>query len=240
MAEDSTSCDITGMNCDQVVEKLKSIVNGKDYLKDAVFSFMISPTSSHLQHPQAFQKKFQLKANPTEDQPGNGFLFIWQGSRYIGRSYNEEMVKDLKEMYGDDTSAFARHLTTPFQKNETIAKYPFVTSEPYMLLLFEIGRRLVKNSPKSTLEKMKLDKLPIKKTIQGILKLFGNKKCEFGHVFLKEGKFHCFTYTADEREKVIKEIEEALSTVEGGETESEINPEEFEDRLTLEEKCVSK
>lgn len=235
-SKDSKSYNITGENWDRVVKILNSIVNGEDYLTNAVFSIIISPASSHLQHPQEFQKKFQLTAKPTDDQPGNGLISIRQGSRYIGRPYNEEMVKDLEEMYGDDTSAFARHLTTLFQKNETIAKYPFVTSELYMLLLFEIGRRSVKDSPKSTLTKKKLDKLPIKKAIQGILKLLGNKKCKFGDVFLKIGKFHCFSGTPEQRETAAEEIKKALSTAEGRETESEINGsllEQFQGRLTL-------
>ena len=218
------SYDITGKNCDQVVKILNSIVNGEDYQENAVFNVMIIPASSHLRHPQAFQKKFQLIAKPTDNQPGSGILFICQDGQFIARPYDEEMVKDLEEMYDGDTSAFARHLETLLRKNETIAKYPFVTSEVYMLLLFEIGRRLVIDSPKSTDMKKRYDNFLIKEAIQGILKLLGNKKCEFRDVFLKEGKFHCFSGSPEEREKAIERIFGALSAADWkGETENEID-----------------
>ena len=208
------SHDITGKNCDEVVEILKSIVNNKDqYKKKAVFRFKISPASSHPQHSQASEKIYQLRANPTEDQPGNGRIDIWQDGKFIaGRAYDEEMVKDLKETYTGDTSAFARDMNTLFQNNETIAKYPFVTSELYMLLLFEIGRRLVKNSPKSTERKKKFDAVLVKEAIKGILTLFVNKECGFHEVFLKEGKFHCFSDPQPEQRKKVAEeiIEKAL------------------------------
>ena len=73
--------------------------------------------------------------------------------------------------------------------------------------------------------------------IQGILKLLGNKKCEFHDVFLKEGKFHCFPGSPEEREKAIERFFEALSAAAGGkgETESEIDdslPEQVK-KLTL-------
>ena len=232
------SYDITGKNLDEVVETLDTIVNNrKDYRKDAVFTFTIKPDSKHLQHPEAFRKEFQLKAKPTPDQPGSGILSIRQGGRLIARPYNEEMVKDLEEVYDDDTSAFARHLETLFKRNEAIAKYPFVTSEVYMLLLFEIGRRLVEDSPNSTPTKKKYDELPIKKAIQDILTLLGNKKCKFSDVFLKDGRFHCFSGSPRDRKNVIEKIQEALSATDGeGETESntvDSLTEHFEENLNV-------
>lgn len=199
MADNTSICserqprDITGKNCDQVVKILDSIVNLKEYEKGAVFTFTIKPDWSLDQYPLAFQKKFQLIANPTPKQPGSGILSICQDGHFIARSYDEKMVEDLEEMYGDDTSAFARHLESLFETNKTIAKYPFVTSEVYMLLLFERGRRLVKDSPESPPEKTALDKLPIKDAIKDILTLLGKKSCRFSDVFLKKGKFHCFS-----------------------------------------------
>lgn len=95
------------------------------------------------------------------------FTDICQNGHLIPRQYGEEIVQDLEEKYARDASAFARHLESRFETNETIAKYPFVTSEVYMLPLFEIGRRLVKDSPKSTPTKKMYDKLPIKEAIQG-------------------------------------------------------------------------
>ena len=228
------SYDITGKNCDQVVETLNSIVNREDYQMDAVFNLIISPASSHPQHPQAFRKIFRLSAKPTFNQPGSGILSIWQVCRFIARPYDEEMVKDLEEIYGGDTAAFTRHLNTLFRKNETIAKYPFVTSELYMLLLFEIARRSVRESMNSSPAKKKFDKLPIKEAIQGILALLANKKCGFGDVFLKGGKFHCFSGSPEQREKAAKEIKKVLSPEEEGETGSEIKgslPKQFKSSL---------
>jgi len=145
-------------------------------------------------------------AKPTPDQPGNGKLYICDESgKFIGRSYCGDMVCDLYETYSEDTSKFARDLNSLFQTNETIAEFPFVTSELYMLLLFEIGRRLVKDPNISTPMKEKFDKLPIKEAIQGILALFRNKKCKFQQVFLEGGNFHCFSLSPEIREKAIKE-----------------------------------
>jgi len=115
------------------------------------------------------------------------------------------MVNDLEGAYNGETSTFAKDLNSLFQTNKTIAKLPFVTSELYMLLLFEIGRRLVKDPKKSTPMKEKFDKLPIKEAIQGILALLHNKKCEFHQVFLKEGNFHCFSFSPEIRGTAIKE-----------------------------------
>ena len=173
------SYNITGKNRDEVVEILNTIVNNReDYREDSVFTFTIKPDSKHLQHPEAFKKEF-----------GSGILFICRDGQFIARPYDEEMVKDLEEMYNGDTSAFARHLKTLFEKNENIAKYPFVISEVYILLLFEIGRRSVKDSPKSTPTKKKYDELPIKEAIQDILTLFDKKKCKLSDVFFKKGRF---------------------------------------------------
>ena len=203
--------DITGKNWHQVIKKLKTIVNCEDYKSGAIFSIMIKPTS--MKRQDAFQKKFQLKAEPERHQPGNGKLSILQGGKFIARPYDEEMVEDLEEMYGEDTSPFAEHLNTLFSNNETIAKYPFVTSEVYMLLLFEKGRRLVKDSPNSTDRKKRYDKLAIKSAIEDILKLLENKKCGFRDVFLKEGTFHCFSGKPEQREKAIENITEAAEKI---------------------------
>ena len=233
------SYNITGKNRDEVIEILNTIVNNReDYREDAVFTFTIKPDSKHLQYSKAFKKEFQLKAKPTDNQPGSGILFVCQDGQFIARPYDKEMVKDLEEMYDGDTSAFARHLETLFERNETIAKYPFVTSEVYMLLLFEIGRRLVKDSTNSTPTKKEYDKLPIKEAIQGILTLLDKKKCKFSDVFLKEGRFHCFSgYPPNVREKAIEEINKALLATDGdGETESKTDdsfPEHFRRKLTF-------
>ena len=107
-----------------------------------------------------------------------------------------------------------------------------------MLLLFEIGRRLVKDSSESSVTKKAFDSLLIEKAINGILTLLDQKKCEFRDVFSKEGKFHCFSDPEPkEREKAIEKIFKALPAGdEEGETESRTDDsvtEDFKEKLTL-------
>lgn len=195
--------DITGCNDERVVDLMKSIVNGKGYKENVTYQFVIKPN-------EVFKKTFELQAKPSTDQPGNGKISVYLGDEKIGRAYGQEMISDLKEIYGNDTSAFARHLEKLFTNNATIAKYPFVTSEVYMLLLFERGRRSVKDSAKSTPRKNKFDGLPIREAIQNVLTLLDDKKCEFSDVFLKGGKFHCFSGEPEERKKVIDDIKKEI------------------------------
>lgn len=195
--------DITGCNDERVVDLMKSIVNGKGYKNDSPYQFVIKPDKE-------FIKTFRLLAKPSPNHPGNGYISVYVGNTPIGRPYGQEMISDLEEIYDDDTSAFARHLKKLFTNNATIAKYPFVTSEVYMLLLFERGRRSVKDSEKSTPKKKKFDGLPIKEAIQNVLTLLDDKKCKFSDVFLKGGKFHCFSGEPEERKKVIDDIKKEI------------------------------
>ncbi|KAJ7365934.1 hypothetical protein OS493_002670, partial [Desmophyllum pertusum] len=80
--------------------------------------------------------------------------YFLYGSRIVGGSSEEHVAKamtdDLEKSYNGDTRAFATHLEKLFEDNTSIGQFPFVTSEVYMLLLFEIARRQVKDSDEST------------------------------------------------------------------------------------------
>lgn len=68
----------------------------------------------------------------------------------------------------------------------------------------------MKDSAKSTPRKNKFDGLPIREAIQNVLTLLDDKKCEFSDVFLKGGKFHCFSGEPEERKKVIDDIKKEI------------------------------
>lgn len=76
----------------------------------------------------------------------------------------------------------------------------------YFLLLFEIGRRLVKDGQKSTPKKKDFDKLRISEAITIIVELFENEACRFEDVFLKRGKYHCFSGEQEPRRIAITRL----------------------------------
>ena len=158
-----------------------------------------------------FKKSFRLQPNATDDQPGNGFISVFKdsGNDFIGRAYGEPLVEDLNKKY-KETSSLAKDLEELFKDNTNIAEYPFVTSEVYILLLFEIARRRVKDLEKSTDLKKRLDKLKINEAITNLITLMRKNSSKFEDVFLKEGKFHCFSGKVEDREKVIVEIEKKV------------------------------
>ena len=193
--------DITGLNAIEVVAKLKGIVNKQSYQdKTRTFYLGIGPDPKI---PNKFQRVFQLIPMPTADQPGSGIL-----SRYRkqGKTY-EKLLEDLKGLYSND-ARFAKDVQNLFKNNNDAAKFHPATVEVYMLLLFEIARRLV-HQKSSTERKLKLDKLPIGSAIARIVKLLEAGECNLEDVFSKGGKFHCFSFEPDERKSAIKEINNA-------------------------------
>ena len=115
-----------------------------------------------------------------------------------------ELFEKLSKQYPNDTRAFAKHIKGVFANNLDIFEVPEVTKDAYMILLFEIGRRLVKKS--GTPKKMSLDELPITSAITRLVQLMEAKKCTFEDVFSQDGKFHCFTGEPDDRKKAISSI----------------------------------
>ena len=184
--------NITDSNKSQVVDKLDSIVNGA-YCSTYRFEIKNEKGESQL---------FRLKPKPSPNQPGNGLVSYVDRvtKREITRSY-DNLNSSLKEAYKEDTKRFAQDIKNVFENNLKIFDVPQATASAYMLLLFEIGRRLVKDS------RSDLDKLPIAIAIEKIGKLLEAEKCSFGDVFSKQGTFHCFTGSLEERRKAIDNID---------------------------------
>ncbi|XP_044163939.1 uncharacterized protein LOC114956488 [Acropora millepora] len=191
--EASNTYNITGMSAAHVIAIFKSLVNRKGrrgYRTGKVFTFNIcredQPTIS-----------FQLIANPKRYQPGNGVIYR-TGQRNDAYLYNGEFVRQLKEKYPTSTKEFAQHIKRVFKNNSELLKCEnnTIIQHVYFLLLFEIGRRLGDDmivKEKYREGKQAFDSLPISEAITMIVKLFENEECRFEDVFLKEGKYHCFT-----------------------------------------------
>ena len=91
------------------------------------------------------------------------------------------------------------------------------TMEVYMILLFEIARRLVKlDNP--TEMKEEFDVLPIGSAIARLLKLLQFNRCTFEDVFFPGRRFHCFTGTPAKRRIAIDKINNAIFEMTGQNT----------------------
>ena len=177
--------DITGMSAARVIAIFKAIVNREGkcaYREGTVFTFNIGSPP---------EISFTLEANPTDDQPGNGVI---KRNGKKGSTY-PEITQQLKHQYGKDTKTFAEDMKRVFKDNsELLGRRNEVIRDVYILLLFEIGRRLVEDGENSTDRKKALDNLSIIATVTRILKLFeSTKECSFEDFFSKTGKFHCFS-----------------------------------------------
>lgn len=184
--------DITGWDANSVIGLLKAIVNDKEkYTERSTFKTKKTNTIC-----------FQLLANPTKHQPGNGMITNMNTKQ--SRTH-EQLSTNLTKQYENDTCLFAEHIKAVFAKNSKIFKVPEVTRDAYMILLFEIGRRLVEDES-GTEKKKRLDELPIASAIARLVKFMEERKCTFKDVFKTNGKFHCFTGEPCEREKGIWNI----------------------------------
>ena len=198
----SNTYNITGKSAAQVIAILKSMVNRKgkgfSYRNGKEFTFNICRDDQ----PKI---SFQLKAKPSTDQPGNGF--IWRidpkdSGEIIKYSYDTGLVDKLRDQYSNDTKKFAQDIKRVFKNNSELFNCGNeIIKDVYFLLLFEIGRRLVKAN--STPRKEKFDNLRISEAITKIVKLFDNKACRFEHVFIKGKKFHCFSDEPETRQDAI-------------------------------------
>lgn len=189
--------DITGFNGQEVVALLTIIVNDRDKFKNSnIFYFLIR---NSLEDKQLYR----LNPKPYPHQPGNGFVAILKPHQiFSGRKY-PELTKALKEETG--TKSFAQDIKKLLKDNTQNEGIPEATMEAYMLLLFEIARRLVKLENPSE-RKEKLDILPIGSAVARLINLLELGKSTFDEVFLSEGKFHCFTGEPEYRREAIEEI----------------------------------
>ena len=196
----SNSYDITGKSAAHVIAILKSIVNDKLWQQSAKkkkeFTFKIGDTIV-----------FSVKPNPKNDQPGNGVVRRKNPKnrrKMIKWRYNKALVKKLNLRYSNDTKRFAQDIKLVFKDNSHLLRCGNeVIQDVYILLLFEIGRRLVKDGKKTPVGEA-LDNLPISGAITKIVKLFEAKKCIFADFFYSNGRFHCFTGTPSERKEKIR------------------------------------
>ena len=200
----SKTYNITGRSAAYVIAIFKSIVNNSEgsykFSKRKEFTFNIGKTPAMI--------SFKLKANPTDDQPGNGVFRVHENKKKRKcRKYNQKLVDELKNRY-PNTKEFAQDIKRFFKDNSELPKSGNkIIQEVYILLLFEIGRRLVKDDEKHTNEKKALDSLPISQAITTIVKLFEQEECRFEDVFLTGGTFHCFTKSLRKRKKAIEQLE---------------------------------
>ena len=202
----SNSYDITGYRAAHVIAILKSIVNDKLWQqsgkKKKEFTFKIEDTIV-----------FSVKPNPGNDKPGNdqpGNALVLRKNpedrrKLITRRYDTALVTELNLQYSYDTKRFAQDIKLVFEDNSHLLGCGNeVIQDVYILLLFEIGRRLVKDGKNPRDGKKAFDNLPISGAITKIVKLFEARKCIFADFFDSNGRFHCFTGTPSERKERIR------------------------------------
>ena len=205
--------DITSFNAQEVVAVLSCIVNDRgQFKKNKTFYLLLR--NGHENEPDATEELYRLQARPTEHQPGNAIVFLRpRGKKKFTASAKtyDELNGALEAYYGEDTATFARDIRKLF-KNNAVANnnFPQALFEVYMILLFEIARRLVELEEPSE-KKVQYDVLPIGSAIARIAKLLelGIKDtCTFKDAFFPKSKFHCFTGKPEERRKAIDKINE--------------------------------
>ena len=205
--------DITSFDAREVVGVLSCIVNDRDQFKMNK-TFYLLLRNGQENKPDEIEELFRLTARPTTHQPGNAIVFLRpRGKKKFTASAKkyDELNGALEAYYGEDTATFARDIRKLF-KNNAVANnnFPQALFEVYMILLFEIARRLVELEEPSE-KKVLYDVLPIGSAIARIVKLLelGIKDtCTFKDVFFPKSKFHCFTGKPGERRKAIDKINE--------------------------------
>ena len=197
--------DITGFDAEKVVALLSRIVNDRqEFEPDKTFYLLLN--SHEPGQDDNREKFFKFAPKPSRDQPGNAIVSLGLEK---GLTYNE-LNADLKSNYDENTNLFAQHIKSLFQNNSEVPENcPQATFEVYILLLFEIARRLVReNAP--TRKKEKLDDLPIGSAIARSVKLLelGKKEtCSFDDVFcFSSDNFYCYAGEPEDREEAIRRI----------------------------------
>ena len=218
-----TVYDITEFDGQKVVALLSQIVNDKEQFTMNKTFYLLIRESSEDSSQAGVEELFRLKARPSPpDQPGNSIIFLRPRGRTLFKrgsatSYVElngnlegcyDKLDDEGKLVFSDTISFARDMKQLLKNNAQINKFPQPTVEAYMLLLFEIARRLVKTENPSE-RKQAFDVLPIGSAIARLIKLLESGNCSFKDVFFPGKKFHCFSDKPDVRRKAIEEINEA-------------------------------
>ena len=215
--------DITGLNAQQVLAVLIGIVNDREKFTINKNFYLI------IKHDAKVEELFRLTARPTTHQPGNGIMSMRpRGSEKFAKSSGktyEKLIEALREHY-QDTITFTKDIRKIFLNNKVSdCDFPQVTLEAYMILLFEIARRMVKLKEQSE-RKGQYDVLPIASAIVGIVKLLEYGKddvCTFEDVFSSDGKFHSFSGKPQTRKRAIGNINTALVNAESEKTATSSN-----------------
>lgn len=241
--------DISGFDAQQVVEVLSAIINDKDqFTSGKTFYLLIYSNSEYKSQAEIEEQLFRLEARPTKDQPGNGIVVL----RPKGKSTFTEPPKNyaalsdvLTAHYGTNTKSFAKDINNLLKDNKLTKDIPEATIEVYMLLLFEIARRLVKSenpvSDRKPGKKEEYDVLPIGSAIARFIKLFKSGKYRFEDVFLEGATFNCFSGKPQDRRRAIKAINKATAQNELQELFQKKISSEKEDQLakTLKDMCLN-
>lgn len=206
--------DITNFNAREVVALLSRIANDREKFT-AGKTFYLLLRNGQGNEPEEL---FRLTASPTTHQPGNAIVFLRpRGNRFFKREAKkyEELNGALKAHYEKDTASFSRDIMKLFESAVANNDLPQATFEVYMILLFEIARRLVVLKEPSAL-KEQFDILPIGSAVARIVRLLelGSETIwTFDLVFLLGDKFHCFTGKVGYRRKAIDCINETTTEI---------------------------
>ena len=205
--------DITGFDARKVIAVLVGIVNDREkFTKYKTFYLKLQ------------EDLFQLRAIPTKNQPGNGVVIMRsrQDLKFKRAKKYEKINSYLEAHYQGKTELFAKEIRKLFKNTAVVeSDFPQDTIEVYMILLFEIARRLVASKEPSE-EKVQFDVLPIGSAIARIVKLLEcgeEKNCRFSDVFLSGGKFHCFSDSPQIRKEAIANINKSAFVNAEGEKE---------------------
>ena len=205
--------DITGFDGQQVVALLSQIVNDKDqYATNKTFYLLIRDSSE--ENPQAeFEELIKFWARPSRKQPGNAIVFMRPRGykNFTQKAKNYDALNGaLKAHYITDTESFAKDLRKLLKDNTQNKGLPQATIEAYMILLFEIARRLAK-AKKPSQQNDAFANLPIGSAIARLINLLETGKYHFEDVFFEGRPFHCFSGDWDARRKAIEAINEAIA-----------------------------
>ena len=207
--------DITGFDAHKVIAVLVKIINDRETFTSGKNFYLMLQNSDGSKEDGQIEELFRLKAYPKKSQPGNGIVFLRPRGKvkFDRHAKNYEEINDaLEAHYKKDTKSFAEDLKNLFLNNAVVkSDFPQATIETYMILLFEIARRLVALEKPGT-SKVQYDLLPIGSAIASIVKLleYGKEEiCKFKDVFFPGSKFHCFSGSLQERKNAINDIIEA-------------------------------
>ena len=206
--------DITGFSAYCVVALLSDIVNNEQEWKWGQNFYLVIN-----------QIVFKLKCMRATHQPGNGVIALkkageshFSTAKYKTDVHSEEgkeegkeeeeeeeeekgLIEELEDAYKDDTKKFAEEMRRLFQNNDSMHEFNVPIVQAYMLLLFEIARRLVRE--KETKKGIALDELPIGCAIAKALLLLRTGDCTFKQLF------ECFTKKRPgQRQQAIKRLNE--------------------------------